>query len=166
MVRMKLIYPIIVILALSMFSSGCIMAARKGLGTIVGARGSMTILSNDGSITGDDSIELVRIQNSTDESFEQDNLNNLKEAIETSLAEAGYLNGNQDGDLVMVVDITKFIDRPAKKELKIRVEISRSGKSIAKAELESNLQGFGSFESLAEAIGKSCTRFIKEVSQS
>ncbi|MDG2093860.1 MAG: hypothetical protein P8J89_01135 [Phycisphaerales bacterium] len=157
----------IVVCLILMFSlTGCIMAARKGLGTIVGARGSMTILTNDGSITADDSFMLVRIQNSTDKSFEQVNLNELKEAIETSLAESGYLNGTQDGDLTMVVEITKYIDRPAKKELKMSVQISRSGKSIATAELESNLQGFGSYESLTEAIGQSCIRFIKEVSQS
>ena len=141
------------------------MAARKGLGTIQGPHGSMTIIDNKGSIDSSETIELVRIQNLVGGSFRSLDSRILKGAIESSLSKSGYLQG-QDGDLVMLVQITDFTDRPAKKELRLRVEISRYGERIAVAELNSDLNGFGSQDSVAEAIGRACVRFLQEITSS
>ena len=157
--------PLITCLALMFCLSGCIMAARKGLGTIQGPHGSMTIIDNKGSIDSSETIELVRIQNLVGGSFRSLDSRILKGAIESSLSKSGYLQG-QDGDLVMLVQITDFTDRPAKKELRLRVEISRYGERIAVAELNSDLNGFGSQDSVAEAIGRACVRFLQEIPSS
>lgn len=141
------------------------MAARKGLGTIQGPHGSMTIIERKGSIGPGETIELVRIQNLVGGSFKRLDSTILKGAIENSLSKAGYLQG-QDGDLVMLIQITNFTDRPAKKELRLRVEISRSGERIAVAELNSDLNGFGSQDSVAEAIGRACVRLLQEITSS
>ena len=141
------------------------MAARKGLGTIQGAHGSMTILQNDSSFGPGETLELVRIQNLVGDSFKRVDSIVLRQAIETSLSEAGYLQGS-NADVVMLVQITEFTNRPAKKELKLNVELSRSGEGIAAAEITADLNGFGSEDSVAQALGRACVRFIKEISRS
>lgn len=141
------------------------MAARKGLGTIQGAHGSMTIIENKGGIDAGETIELVRIQNLVGGAFRNLDSRILKGAIETALSEAGYL-GVGNGDLVMLVQITDFTDRPARKDLRLRVEISRAGARVAVAELASDLNGFGSQDSVAEAVGRACVRFLREITSS
>lgn len=152
------------LLTVTLFLSGCILAARKGLGTIRGAHGSMTILTNDGSVSQGETFDLIRIQNLVGGSFKRIDERMLKGAIETALAQSGYLNGS-NADLVMLIQIKDFTDRPAKKDLGLSVEISRAGTSIATAVINADLSGFGSQDSVAEAIGRACVRFIEEIKQ-
>lgn len=150
----------LLLVAIMQFS--CIMAARKGLGTIVGPNGSMTILSDRGDIQPGDVIQSVRVHNLVGTQIQEDEMRSLETSIQNQLSRAGIFDASQ-GSLVLVMNLTRYTDRPAKKELQIRAEITRDGKIQAVAVLKANLNGFGDKEAVREAIDKAAVRFCNEV---
>jgi hypothetical protein len=145
-----------------LFLGGCIMAARKGIGTIIGPRGSMTVLVDNGSLKQGEAIGHVSVQNRVGSRVSSDEVRMLVVAVEEQLSMSGFYGGGGD-NLVLDLQLNGYTDRPAKKELKIRAELKRNGQVIAAAEIKANLNGFGNHKEVSEAIGKAMVKFIEKI---
>ncbi|MEE2908110.1 MAG: hypothetical protein VX527_09820 [Planctomycetota bacterium] len=159
---MKTMFLFFSMLLIALTQASCIMAARKGLGTIVGPHGSMTIVSDHGDIQPGETIRSVRVQNLIGSQANDNEISALQSSIEKEMSRAGLLDANE-GSLVLVMNLTRYTDRPAKKELQIRADITRDGSIEAVAVLKADLNGFGDKEAVREAIDKAAVRFCNEV---
>jgi hypothetical protein len=159
---MKTTFLFLSMILIAFTQASCIMAARKGLGTIVGPHGSMAIVSDRGDIQPGETVRSVHVQNLVGSQVSDDEIRGLQSSIENEMSRSGVLDANQ-GSLVLVMKLTKFTDRPAKKELRIRAEITRGGTIEAVAELKADLNGLGDKQAVREAIDKAAVRFCNEV---
>ena len=67
--------------------------------------------------------------------------------------------------MVLSMEFTKYIDRPAKKVLKLNGILSRDGITVGTAKMTSDLTGYASDEEMAEAIGKASVEFVQRLSE-
>ena len=98
--------------------TSCIMAARQGLGTIVGPKGTMTITMNDGTLQKDDRIGAVSVRNISNDAVSQGQIRLIQEVVEASLRADGIMAPTATG-ISLLLQVTAFTDRPGKKTLQI-----------------------------------------------
>jgi hypothetical protein len=144
-----------------MLLGGCIVAARKGIGTLIGPKGKMEIVEQHGSVLPGEHIATVQIHNEVGDSVSAENLRVLQSQIQTQLQAADLYGG---GDLKLSMTLTNYTDRPAKKVLELEAVLSRNGDSLATAKLDVNLNGFAEHGAVADAIGKAVVYFLQQVS--
>jgi hypothetical protein len=143
---------------------GCIAVARRGLGTIIGPSGKMELIEDHGGISPGERVAKVVIMDEDSGYFEEGKAAILQSAIESELNEANLLGGPK-ANLVLSMEFTKYIDRPAKKVLKLNGILSRDGITVGTAKMTSDLTGYASDEEMAEAIGKASVEFVQRLSE-
>lgn len=146
----------------AVFAGGCIAAVRKGVGTLRGANGSMTITQDGGDIQPGEMIGAVSVQQNDGVGAPASDFTLVSNAVTSALQEHHLYNAS-NGDLSVRLNATRYVNRPAKKVLELTATLFRGDHVIATADMSADLNGFGSSEDVAEAIGKATVEFIDHV---
>jgi hypothetical protein len=152
----------ITLLVATIFAGGCIAAVRKGVGTLRGPRGSMTVTADNGGLAQGETIGSVDIRQTDGAGVPEDKFQLVSAAVRKAL-EAHDLYSSATGDMALSLNITRYVNRPGKKVLDITATLNRGDSVVGTAAMSANLNGFGSSEDVAEAIGKATIEFIDKV---
>ena len=76
-----------------MTAGGCIAAARKSIGTIVGPKGKMELIECNGGIEPSEQVQSVFIVNKLGVQIKAKDISVLQSSIESQLAAAGLFGG-------------------------------------------------------------------------
>ncbi len=141
-------------------ASGCIMAARKSIGTIIGPRGKMELVQQDGTVQAGEGVDRVVVVNKIGDDATPEDIDLLRQSILDALNGA-ELYGGRNADLEFTMELTRHIDRPAKKVLELTATLTRRDDTVAVAHLTADLNGFGDHAELSQAIGKASVEFLQ-----
>lgn len=144
------------------FAGGCIAAVRKGIGTLRGTSGSMEITHDGGDIQQGEMIYSVTVQQDEGVGVPEENFKLVSDAVQTALKSHSLYNASS-GDLRLDLNVTRYVNRPGKKVLDITATLSRGNAVIGTADTSANLDGFGTSEEVAEAIGKATLKFLNQI---
>jgi len=150
------------LIALVASLSGCIMAARKSIGTIIGPRGKMELVEQNGTVQAGESVNRVIVTNNIGDEATPEDIDMLQQAIEDALRGAD-LYGGRDADMELTMELTRHVDRPAKKVLELTATLTRGDDTVAVAHLTADLNGFGDHAELSQAIGKASVEFLQHL---
>jgi hypothetical protein len=141
---------------------GCIAAARKSIGTIIGPKGKMELVEDNGGIESGEQVRRVVIVNSVGDKVDAQEQATLQSSIESKLAAANLFGGGA-ADLTLTMNLTRYTDRPAKKVLNLKATLTRGDTTVGIAKLTADLNGFGDHEEVADAIGKASVEFLEHL---
>lgn len=150
----------VALLATVLMASGCIMAARKSIGTIIGPRGKMELVQQDGTVQAGEGVDRVVVVNKIGDDATPEDIDLLRQSILDALNGA-ELYGGRNADLEFTMELTRHIDRPAKKVLELTATLTRRDDTVAVAHLTADLNGFGDHAELSQAIGKASVEFLQ-----
>jgi len=152
----------ITLLVATIFAGGCIAAVRKGVGTLQGPRGSMTVTADNGGFAQGETIGSVDVGQQDGAGVPGRNFQLVSAAVRQAL-EGHDLYSPATGDMELSFNITRYVNRPGKKVLDITATLRRGDSIVGTATMSANLNGFGSSEEVAEAIGRATIEFIDKI---
>ncbi|MDG2053351.1 MAG: hypothetical protein P8J86_01445 [Phycisphaerales bacterium] len=147
-----------------MTAGGCIAAARKSIGTIVGPKGKMELIEYNGGIEPSEQVQSVFIVNKLGVQIEAKDISVLQSSIESQLAAAGLFGGGA-ADLTLSMELTRSIDRPARKVLELQGTLTRGDMTVGIAELTVNMNGFANNREVADRIGSATVEFLERLAE-
>lgn len=150
------------LLIATIFAGGCVLAVRKGVGTLQGPNGSMTVTADNGGVAQGERIGSIDVREQDGVGVPDHNFQLVLAAVKQALEEQD-LYSRATGDLELSLNITRYVNRPGKKVLDITVTLTRGDSIVGTATMSANLNGFGSSEEVAKAIGKATIAFINNI---
>jgi hypothetical protein len=147
-----------------MTAGGCIVAARKSIGTIVGPKGKMELIEDNGGIEPSEQVRSVFILNKLGDQIDAKDISGLQSSIESKLAAAGLFGGGA-ADLTLSMELTRSIDRAARKVLELQGTLTRGDMTVGIAELTVDLHGFANKQEVADRIGSATVEFLERLAE-
>jgi len=150
------------LLIATIFVGGCIVAVQKGVGTLLGPNGSMTVTADNGGLAQGERIGSVDVREQDGLGVPDRNFQLVSAAVKQAL-EGQDLYSRATGDIELSLNITRYVNQPGKKVLDITATLTRGDSIVGTATMSANLNGFGSREEVAKAIGKATIGFIDNI---
>ena len=146
---------------------GCIMAARKAIGTIVGANSTIKVMEDTHTILPNAKVGMVALTTEGVGSSDDADFDMFRAQVVKMLEGRGlYDPGN--GTITLVVELLTDTNLPARKKVEVNVGVSCATGEIGEAVITTNLNGLGTREDvgreMAEAIGLFLDDLRKDVS--
>lgn len=157
-------FALLMALVFVMTLGGCIAAVRKSIGTIVGPKGKMELVEENGGIEPGEKVGGVFIVNKLSDKVDATEISVLKSSIESKLASAGLFGGGA-ADLTLSMELTRSIDRPARKVLELQGTLTRGDLTVGIADLTVDLNGFANNQEVADGIGSATVEFLERLAE-
>jgi hypothetical protein len=124
----------------------------------------MELIECNGGIEPSEQVQSVFIVNKLGVQIKAKDISVLQSSIESQLAAAGLFGGGA-ADLTLSMELTRSIDRPARKVLELQGTLTRGDMTVGIAELTVNMNGFANNREVADRIGSATVEFLEHLAE-
>jgi hypothetical protein len=124
----------------------------------------MELIEYNGGIEPSEQVQSVFIVNKLGVQIKAKDISVLQSSIESQLAAAGLFGGGA-ADLTLSMELTRSIDRPARKVLELQGTLTRGDMTVGIAELTVNMNGFANNREVADRIGSATVEFLERLAE-